>query len=54
MTSFTASGFLFDMDGTLVDSTAVVEGVWAEMCGRLGISFEAVDVQCAGAPHAIE
>ena len=42
MTSFTASGFLFDMDGTLVDSTAVVEGVWAEMCGRLGISFEAV------------
>lgn len=42
MTSLTASGFLFDMDGTLVDSTAVVEGVWAEMCGRLGISFEAV------------
>jgi len=27
-----AAGFLFDMDGTLVDSTAVVESVWTEFC----------------------
>lgn len=40
--TLTARGFLFDMDGTLVDSTAVVEGVWADMCARLGMSFEAV------------
>lgn len=42
MTELTASGFLFDMDGTLADSTAVVEGVWAEMCERLNISLEDV------------
>ncbi|WP_374008653.1 HAD-IA family hydrolase [Leifsonia sp. LS-T14] len=29
-----AAGFLFDMDGTLVDSTAVVESVWSEFCLR--------------------
>ncbi|WP_348790044.1 HAD-IA family hydrolase [Leifsonia sp. NPDC080035] len=30
----TASGFLFDMDGTLVDSTHVVEAVWSEFGER--------------------
>lgn len=32
-----ASGFLFDMDGTLVDSHAVVEGVWSEFGRRHGL-----------------
>jgi sugar-phosphatase len=30
---------LFDMDGTLVDSTAVVEAVWGEFAARHGIDF---------------
>lgn len=42
MITRTTTGFLFDMDGTLVDSTAVVEEVWAEACERLDISFERV------------
>lgn len=32
-----ASGFLFDMDGTLVDSTPVVEAVWTEFGVRHGV-----------------
>jgi len=32
-----AAGFLFDMDGTLVDSTPVVEAVWSEFCERNGL-----------------
>ena len=32
-----AAGFLFDMDGTLVDSTAVVEHVWTGFCRRHGL-----------------
>ena len=42
MTELTVSGFLFDMDGTLADSTHAVESVWAEMCERLGIDLQAV------------
>lgn len=30
---------LFDMDGTLVDSTAVVELVWGEFAGRYGLDI---------------
>ena len=30
---------LFDMDGTLVDSTAVVEQVWGEFAGRYGLDI---------------
>lgn len=30
----TASAVLFDMDGTLVDSTAVVEQIWSEFAGE--------------------
>jgi len=30
---------LFDMDGTLVDSTAVVEQVWSEFAVRYGLDF---------------
>ena len=32
----TAMAVLFDMDGTLVDSTPVVEAVWAEFAERFG------------------
>jgi mannitol-1-/sugar-/sorbitol-6-phosphatase len=32
-----ASGVLFDMDGTLVDSTAVVEGAWSRFGAEHGI-----------------
>ena len=28
----TASAALFDMDGTLVDSTAIVETIWRDLC----------------------
>ncbi|MFF2050433.1 HAD-IA family hydrolase [Leifsonia sp. NPDC058194] len=38
----TARGFLFDMDGTLVDSTPVVEYVWGEFSARHGL--EAAEV----------
>lgn len=33
----TAVAALFDMDGTLVDSTAVVERLWARFCGEHGV-----------------
>src|SRR6478752_10399172 len=33
-TTLTARAVLFDMDGTLVDSTAIVERVWTEFAGR--------------------
>lgn len=33
----TASAALFDMDGTLVDSTAVVEGIWRDFCREHGV-----------------
>lgn len=37
MDEIEAAGFLFDMDGTLVDSTAVVETVWTGFCLRHGL-----------------
>ncbi len=40
--SFTTRGFLFDMDGTLVDSTAVVEEVWGELASRHDIRAQDV------------
>jgi sugar-phosphatase len=36
----TASAALFDMDGTLVDSTAVVEAVWRDFCREYGVDPE--------------
>lgn len=33
---------LFDMDGTLVDSTAVVEEVWGELAGRYGMDIDEI------------
>lgn len=44
MTSLDVTCFavLFDMDGTLVDSTAVVDGVWAEFAERFGLDLGTV------------
>lgn len=39
---FNVKGFLFDMDGTLVDSTAVVESVWRDFCAEYGLDTHAV------------
>jgi sugar-phosphatase len=38
----TASAVICDMDGTLVDSTAVVEQVWAEFADRYGADLDEV------------
>jgi sugar-phosphatase len=38
----TARAVVCDMDGTLVDSTAVVEQVWAEFADRYGADLDAV------------
>lgn len=37
--TLTARAVLFDMDGTLVDSTAVVEQVWGEFAARYGLDI---------------
>lgn len=42
MDEISAAGFLFDMDGTLVDSTAVVESVWTAFAGRHGVDASAL------------
>ncbi|MFB2552901.1 HAD family hydrolase [Ensifer soli] len=36
------AAFLFDMDGTLLDSHAVVWRVWGDFCGRYGIDAKAL------------
>ncbi|WP_115789540.1 HAD-IA family hydrolase [Arthrobacter silvisoli] len=38
-TTFTVRAVLFDMDGTIVDSTAVVEQVWGEFAARYGLDY---------------
>jgi sugar-phosphatase len=35
--TLTARAVVFDMDGTLVDSTALVERIWTDWCGPLGL-----------------
>jgi sugar-phosphatase len=40
--TLTCRAVLFDMDGTLVDSTAVVEEVWGEFAVRYGLDFEEI------------
>lgn len=40
--TLTCRAVLFDMDGTLVDSTAVVEQVWGEFAARYGLDFEEI------------
>jgi sugar-phosphatase len=46
----TADGFLFDMDGTLVDSTAVVEAVWTRFAAQYGLDAEAIIRYSHGRP----
>lgn len=46
----TARGFLFDMDGTLVDSTPVVEHVWGEFSAAHGLDATAVLEYAHGRP----
>jgi sugar-phosphatase len=41
-TTLTARAVLFDMDGTLVDSTSVVEQVWATFAGRYGLDIDEI------------
>lgn len=41
-TTITARALIFDMDGTLVDSTAVVEAVWTEFSERFGLETATV------------
>jgi sugar-phosphatase len=40
--TFTARAVLFDMDGTLVDSTRIVEQVWTVFAGRYGLDIEEI------------
>lgn len=39
---FTCAAALFDLDGTLVDSTSVVEGMWAEWAAQRGLDLERI------------
>ncbi|MFE4194508.1 HAD-IA family hydrolase [Paenarthrobacter sp. NPDC056912] len=41
-TVLTVRAVLFDMDGTLVDSTAVVEQVWSEFAHRYGLDIDEI------------
>ncbi|MDQ4137330.1 MAG: HAD family hydrolase, partial [Actinomycetota bacterium] len=38
-TTAVGAGLLFDMDGTLVDSTAVVERTWGAFANRHGVDL---------------
>lgn len=42
------AAFLFDMDGTLLDSSEAVERVWRRWCDRHGIDAEALIAVCHG------
>ncbi|KQM85592.1 hypothetical protein ASE67_14480 [Sphingomonas sp. Leaf23] len=42
------AAFLFDMDGTLLDSSAAVERVWRRWCDRHGIDADALIAVCHG------
>ena len=62
--TFSVRAVLFDMDGTLVDSTAVVEKVWGEFAGRYGLDYaeilrtahgvQARDTVCRFAPEGAD
>lgn len=51
--SITCKGFLFDLDGTLVDSLPVVEHCWALFGERVGVSTQEINDYIHGKP-AIE
>jgi sugar-phosphatase len=50
--NMTFDALLFDMDGTLVDSTALVERTWADFAARRGISMNRVIAFAHGRPTA--
>ncbi|WP_028455430.1 HAD-IA family hydrolase [Chitinilyticum litopenaei] len=52
MSSLTAPAFLFDMDGTLLDSTANIELIWGAWCARHGIPLAQVLAICHGVPSS--
>ena len=43
---------LFDMDGTLVDSDAVIERSWRSWCERYGVDYETLIATAHGVPAA--
>lgn len=43
-----ASCLLFDMDGTLIDATKLIERIWISWCGRHGIGPEELLVESRG------
>ena len=48
----TAAAALFDMDGTLVDSTAVVEALWRDFCREHGVDAAGARAVVARAAYA--
>ncbi len=52
MTQFECKAILFDLDGTLVDSTASVERCWRRWTERAGLDFEQVMAIAHGRPAA--
>ena len=42
MSAKSAAGFLFDMDGTLIDSSQAVERIWGRWARRHGVDFAAL------------
>ncbi|MFJ2821350.1 HAD-IA family hydrolase [Streptomyces toxytricini] len=50
MSDIPTSALLFDMDGTLVDSTGLVESTWAGFCARHGLDLGEVLAFAHGRP----
>lgn len=50
MTTLTCRAVLFDMDGTLVDSTALVDRIWTDFSAEHGLDAEAVLAYAHGRP----
>ena len=50
MIDFSGDAVLFDLDGTLVDSSASVLRAWQRVSGALGIPFAAFDPYVHGIP----
>lgn len=48
--TLTAAAVLFDMDGTLIDSTAVVEALWLRFCQEYGVDASALLAFSHGRP----
>ncbi|MBB5711608.1 HAD-IA family hydrolase [Sphingomonas xinjiangensis] len=46
------AALLFDMDGTLIDSSVAVERTWRSWCGRHGINPEPLLAECHGVQDA--